>query len=152
MKRRLLCVVTVLAVVGFAPAPLPRKDRAGERASLESLQGTWRMTLNEGNGQPISHSFVAQVKGEQWTFVGTGDQMGSNYPYYLTLNRSVSPRALEWAYDKDRQAGFVGSYRVQGKTLTVVYTPGTLKDLDKRPTNFDGPVPFRMVFEYVGRE
>jgi len=151
---RLLCFVTAVAVLGFAPAPLPRKERTGKRDDMEVLQGVWRMTYQESGGSPSGHDFKARIRGDRWTFIhiAQGNESES-IGYHLTLDQTVSPRAMEWAYDKNRTSGWVASYRIEGKKLTVVYTSGTLKnDRDRRPTSFTGQVPHKMIFEYVGRE
>src|SRR4051794_28694319 len=133
---RLLCLAALLAIVGFAPAPLPRKGRAVKRDDLAVLQGVWKMTYQDAGGTPTDHNFEVVVKGDRWDFVQPG-RRGGGGGYYLTLDQTVSPRALEWAFDQNRTSGWVGSFRIQGKTLTVVYTSGTLKkDLGKRPTDF----------------
>src|SRR5262245_51829785 len=151
---RLLCLPAVVAVLGFAPAPFPKKEREVKRDDLEALQGIWRMTYQESRGRATSHDFKVRVKGDRWTFINVnqgGESEGSGY--FLTLNQAVSPRALEWAHDKGGTNGWVASYRLEGKKLTVIYDSGTLKnDLARRPTDFHGRAPYKMVFEYLGRE
>jgi uncharacterized protein (TIGR03067 family) len=150
---RLFCVAAVAAVLGFAPAPLPKKERLVKRDDMEVLQGVWKMTYQDSGGTPTDHNYRVLVKGNHWAFI-TGNQpiRGDEFSYWLTLDQTVTPRALEWAYDRNRTGGWVASYRIEGKKLTVIYVSGTLKnDLHRRPTNFSGPAPFKMVFEYVGK-
>jgi hypothetical protein len=60
---------------------------------------------------------------------------------------------MECAYDLGRTSGWVASYRIEGKRLTVIDDSVTLEnDLHRRPTNFDGKAPFKMIFEYLSRE
>ena len=45
------------------------------------------------------------------------------------------------------RAAYVGSYRIEGRKLTVVYTSGSIKDLHDRPTDFNGKFGHLIVYE-----
>jgi uncharacterized protein (TIGR03067 family) len=149
---RLLCATAILAAFGFAPAPFPKKEKPS-RDDLETLQGVWRMTRQESSGNASPHNYKARVRGNRWTFVILNQNQESDGPaYYFALDQRVAPRALEWKSTQEATGGWVGSYRIEGRTLTIVYNSGTLKDVTSRPTDFVGKAPHKMVFEYVGRD
>lgn len=148
----LLCATVILFTFGFAPAPFPKREKP-TRDDLETFQGIWRMTHQESSGNATPHNFKARVRGNRWTFIYLNQNVESNGPaYFFSLDQKVSPRALEWKGSQEATGGWVGSYRIEGRKLTIVYDSGTLKDLSRRPTDFVGRVPHKMVFEYVGRE
>jgi len=152
---RLLCVTAVVAVLGFAPAPLPKRERTVNRDDMEVLQGVWRMTYQESGGTPTGHDYHVLIKGDHWAFIsGVNTPInGNEHSYYLHLDQTVSPRAMEWANDKEGSSGWVASYKIEGKKLTVIYQSGTLKqNLNQRPTDFVGKAPFKMEFEFVRRQ
>src|SRR5262245_40314925 len=138
---RLLLVLPALLLVGFAPAPFPRKERAAARDDREALQGMWKMTEQAYSGKPTPASGQARVKGDTWTFVNSGRDGPS---YTLTLDQTVSPRALEW---KSGGSVWVASYKLEGRKLTIIYTSGSLRELQKRPTDFNGTFGNKMVYE-----
>jgi uncharacterized protein (TIGR03067 family) len=149
---RLLCAAAVLAVFGFAPAPFPKKEKP-TKDDLETLQGVWRMTMQGYRGNASPHRFNARVRGNRWTFVNLdGNRETDGIAYFFALDQKSSPRVLEWKSTQEATSGFVGSYRFEGRTLTIVYDSGTLKDRQRLPRDFDGRESHKMVFEYVGRE
>jgi uncharacterized protein (TIGR03067 family) len=149
---RLLCAAALLAAFGFAPAPFPKKVKP-TKDDLETFQGVWRMTRQESRGNPHPHEFKARIRGNRWTFVMLNGTSESDGPaYFFALDQKVSPRALEWKSTQDATTGWVGSYRIEGRKLTIVYDSGTLREVARRPTDFVGQAPHKMVFEYVGRE
>jgi uncharacterized protein (TIGR03067 family) len=149
---RLFAVAGALAALAFAPAPFPRKVKAPSD-DVKTFQGVWRMTLQESNGAPSKANFKARVRGNRWTFVVlSGNQESDGPAYYFALDQKASPRALEWKSTEHATEGWVGSYRLQGRTLTIVYGRGTLKDLTHRPTSFEDKGSLKMVFEYLGPE
>jgi uncharacterized protein (TIGR03067 family) len=160
---RLCRVVAILAVVALAggsafaaPAPLTRTHRHAKPDDLQRLQGIWRMTSQRAGGRDHPHNFEVRVRDDVWTFINVnGARKSDGSTYFLTLDRGVTPPALEWANNKNRTSGgWVASYRLEGDSLTVVYGPGQLKDggVQRRPTNFADPAAYKMTFVYVGRE
>lgn len=151
--RALSLILTgaVLCAAGFAPAPFPKKERQGARDDLQAMQGMWKMTEQAYSGNPTTARGKARVKGTVWTFVNPngvngGDRDGPSYT--LTLETKVSPPALEW---KSGSSVWVASYRLEGHKLTIIYTSGSLKEMHKRPTDFNGRVGHKMVFERLER-
>jgi uncharacterized protein (TIGR03067 family) len=143
---RLLLVLPALLLVGFAPAPFPKKERAQSRDDREAMQGMWKLTAKDLSGKSTTATGKARVKGDNWTFINAGGSDGPSYT--LTLNQTVSPRALEW---KSGLSSWVGSYRIQGRTLTIIYSSGSIKELHKRPTDFNSTTVNRFVYEFEGR-
>jgi uncharacterized protein (TIGR03067 family) len=139
---RFLIVLCAVAAAGFAPAPFPKTQRApAARDDRETMQGMWKMTEQAYSGTPSPASGQVRVKGDTWTFINNGRDGPS---YTLTLNQTVSPRALEW---KSGQSVFVASYRIEGRKLSVIYTSGSINELHKRPTDFNGKFGHKMVYE-----
>ena len=148
-RRCFLCLLLAAFAVGFAPAPLPRPQR--KTNDLSSLQGRWRMTRQEVNGSPIPHDYEFVMKGSRWEYFRLGGDVKTPGPvYHIVLNRGVQPFLIEWKHNPQATTSWVGSYRVRGRTLEVLYTPGS--DASRRPTDFEGRAPHRMVFEYLGPE
>jgi uncharacterized protein (TIGR03067 family) len=158
---RLCRVVAFLAVVALAggstfaaPAPLPRTHRHAKPDDLPRLQGIWRMTSqHDAGGGAVPHHYEVRVRGDLWTFINVA-QKTEGPTYFLTLDGGASPPALEWAHNKNRTAGWVASYRLEGDSLTIIYDRGLLKDggVQRRPTDFAGSAAHKMTFVYVGRE
>lgn len=150
--HRLLCVTALLAVLGFAPAPFPKKGKP-TTDDMVTFQGVWRMTLQESSGTGTAPNHKARIRGDRWTFISTSGNQESDGPaYHFAIDQKLSPRALEWKSTKEATTGWVGSYRIEGRKLTIVYDRGTLRESNSRPTDFVGRAPHKMVFEYVGRD
>ena len=151
--HRLSALLIVTALVGFAPAPFPRPQRVAKVDDMERLQGIWAMTHQESGGTVTSHNYKVRIKGNDWTFIQlNNNQENDSAHYFLRLDQTVSPRAMEWGNDKDGTSGWIASYRIEGKRLTVIYDSGTLKNnLHTRPKDFEGTPPHKMVFEFIGR-
>jgi len=152
-------VLAVTVLAGFAPAPLPRRERAAARDDLEVMQGLWRMTSYDSNGRPMgNHAYKVRIKGNHWTFISTSDvQERETASYEFNLEYKVEPRAFEWRYGgrvKGGTGGWVGSYRLEdrGKRLTIVFNSGTLETVQARPVDFSGAQGYRITMEHVGRE
>src|SRR5687767_2868555 len=129
-QSRLVCLIAVALALGFAPAPFPKRDRAAARDDLETMQGVWRMTAQESGGRATPHEFKARIAGGRWTFINTGGGRESDGPsYHFTLDQKVAPRALEWKSSANATSGWLGSYRIEGRKLTIIYNSGTLKEI-----------------------
>jgi uncharacterized protein (TIGR03067 family) len=145
---RLLCLTALLAA-GFAPAPLPRAERRACPGDLSELQGTWRVI--DSSEAHLTHVYSgARVEGKRWTFVAV--KGGKKCEYRLTLDRTVVPPALEWGDLWQDDFNFVGSYRLEGRTLTIIYERGRMLDMrDVRPTDFSDRDSYRMVLQWIGQ-
>lgn len=153
MRVRILLVLALAAAVGFAPAPFPKKERRSSRDDLEAMQGLWRMTAYESGGSPVGHNYKVRIRNNRWTFISLdGNQERETASYIYTLEYRVSPRAFEWRSTRESNSGWVGSYRLDGRKLTIVFGTGTLKQVGTRPVDFNGKPSYRMVLEFIGRE
>src|SRR5262249_12502104 len=130
----LLFVVTLAAVVGFAPAPLPRTERLKD--APPNLDGKWEFVVwkNSGVESPISQRL--EIQGRKCEFITLDNAARADYEFILYPG--MSPRGFEW-----KRGGFehyVGSYRMQGDRLILVFVSN--KDLANRSTDFSGKAPY----------
>src|SRR5262249_36600079 len=68
---RAFIVLTVLAVLGFAPAPLPKRER--QRDDPTDVNGTWEFLLWESGGarsQSSEQTYLIEMTKEKYDFVG----------------------------------------------------------------------------------
>jgi uncharacterized protein (TIGR03067 family) len=149
-------VAAALLMLGFAPAPLPKKPRTPPRDDLEMMQGVWRMTSYTMGGGRMDTDFKVRIRGKRWTFVHSKEGMTEtdSTTWQLALNRDVQPRAFEWMLGEGKtRSGWVGSYLLEdgGRKLTVVFASGTLDNVQTRPTDFRSTSGNRMTFERLGR-
>jgi len=144
VRVRILLLAVSLGLLGFAPAPLPRKDRA--RTDPNDVTGQWVFETCETNGidEPqAAKEYRIEITREKLVF---HHQRGKT-EYDLRLYPDVSPRAFTWS--RGGSTFYVGSYRLTGGRLTMIFTGGSR--LEDRPTNFDGKPPWRYVYRRVGR-
>lgn len=150
---RMLILLLAVAAAGFAPAPFPKKERAQNRDDLEAMQGMWRMTAYQSGGSSISHNYKVRIKGNRWTFILLdGNRESESAKYVYNLETRVTPRAFEWKSSPEAVTGWVGSYRLERRKLTIIFQSGTLKQVGTRPTDFAGKPSWKMVLEFIGRE
>jgi uncharacterized protein (TIGR03067 family) len=145
MRTRLLLIVVSLTLMAFAPAPLPRRERAGDNAT--DVSGTWEFEVCEhvGNDQrAIRADYVIELTREQAVFVQKG---GRRTLYPMHLDPTASPPAFTWKTG-DR-IGYVGSYLRQPDRLILVFTPGS--QVAARPTDFTGKPTWKYVLRRVRR-
>jgi len=144
---RALVVLVVLAVVAFAPAPLPRRERM--REDLTDVNGTWEFTLWENSGmrsQPSEQTYLIEMTKAKYDFVPKNG--GGRSTYTMRLDPNASPPAFTW--EMQGQVMFVGSYRLHRGQMTMIFTSG--RDLAQRPTNFQDPrPPYRFVMRRIRR-
>jgi len=113
--RRCVLLLFVLALLGFAPAPLPRQ----RREPPNPLFGTWmrgqeRMVLTEG-------LMSIHVRGEVLHYGMKIDPTARPMTFDL---RGIDPASV-------KGRSYEGIYRVEGDRLTMCYS-------SKRPANFEG--------------
>jgi len=145
MQTRLLLVVASLTLVSFAPAPLPRRERA--RDQVADVSGTWAFAVCEhrGNDQGgIRADYVIELTREQAVFV---QKDGRRTLYPMHLDPTASPPTFSWKTG-DR-IGYVGSYHLLHDQLTLIFTPGS--QLADRPTDFTGKPTWKYVLRRIRR-
>jgi uncharacterized protein (TIGR03067 family) len=140
---RLLLLILSAALVGFAPAPFPKAER--RRADPADVAGVWVFVRSESNGRldPPDSSYTLEMTRERCVFVH--DRTGPN-PFQMRLDPTAVPPSFTWGTNGN--VGYVGSYRLQGDELTMIFTIGG--QLQQRPTDFTAP-PYKYVLRRVRR-
>jgi uncharacterized protein (TIGR03067 family) len=127
MRTRFVLIALCTLLLGFAPAPLPKKDRS--RADLTDVAGSWEFLLWEyagGRHQEYEQRFRADLTREKFDIVGGGGT------YEMRLDPASSPPAFTWALGNNET--HVGSYRLSRDEMTMVFVPAGGKAA--RPTDF----------------
>ena len=118
MSKRLLLFVLTAAVLGFAPAPFPRRERANQDA--RRIEGTW-----------VGPHRLVIIPGRL-----TYNPTTSPVVYGLVIDPTKTPAT----YDLKNAGGngppsWLGIYRVRGDVLTLCYNSAS----QGRPRAFEGP-------------
>jgi uncharacterized protein (TIGR03067 family) len=117
----MLLVALAVLLLGFAPAPFPRRDRqrpASFDQDLKILQGAWKGDAKSSDRTGLS--FSAAIKGNQFTLT----ILGRRITWQLQPQGGSSPRALYIKNESGRV--FLGIYRLEGDTLFIcISTTGT---------------------------
>jgi uncharacterized protein (TIGR03067 family) len=144
---RALVVLAVIAVVGFAPAPLPKRERL--RVDPTDVDGTWEFVLWEYSGMRSEGSeqmYWIEMTREKYDFVPK--RGGGRSEYKMRLDPTASPPAFTWSMGNNVR--FVGSYRLERDRMTMIFASG--QDLAQRPRDFQQKqVPYRFVMKRVRR-
>jgi hypothetical protein len=78
VRGRILLILVTAALLGFAPAPLPRRQR--QRDGLTDLTGTWEIVLWERGGarrQEFETDYRVRLTREEFALVEVrGGQIG----------------------------------------------------------------------------
>lgn len=143
MITRLLAVIVAATLTAFAPAPLPRRERAValDGLAIPGLVGTWdvvKLQTTAGNGSlSDAGTYLKEVRIEpaRWTFVYR-EANRAVVPYALTIHHNLTPAPINF-YSGTTVSGQpygTGIIRRQGNKLTVIYSWGSA-----RPTSFENP-------------
>jgi uncharacterized protein (TIGR03067 family) len=134
MRTRMLLFASLL-VMGFAPAPLPRRDRP--QGDLEKMQGTWVVVSWRYMGKELSNG---PRKGEvtfKRNHLTINEMVEGNPPmqFVYSIAKGKWPRTIDclYALDGTSRLKLTGIYRFDGDTLTICYTQNS-----KRPIRFEG--------------
>jgi len=143
MPVRLLFAVVSVGLLGFAPAPLPRKERRPDPQA--DLRGEWVLVrLCDGAGDaPLGELAKHRVRITRDTIAFGPDDL----PMQMALDPGASPPSVTWSIN--RNVLFVGSYRLAGNELTLVFAAS--RRLEDRPKDFDGTPPYRYVMRRISR-
>jgi uncharacterized protein (TIGR03067 family) len=143
---RILLIALSVALLGFAPAPFPKAER--QRADPLDVTGLWEFVECEVSGSPYERTKTTsnvQMTKEQFIFVNK--QGGTRTPYVMRLDPTASPPSFTWG--SANSVSWVGSYRLQGDQMTLIFSSGT--SVEQRPTDFNGKPQWRYVLRRVGR-
>jgi uncharacterized protein (TIGR03067 family) len=147
MRSRVLLVDAAAAVLGLAPAPLPRNDRHREDPS--DVTGTWEFVLWETNGdRSREQERTHRVEMTREKFVFLGKDGGNRGEFVMRLDTAASPPAFTWSREVD-QVKLVGSYRLHKGEMTMILTLGDR--MPDRPIDFSGAATFKFVLRRVKR-
>jgi uncharacterized protein (TIGR03067 family) len=146
MRARILLIVTSVALLGFAPAPLPKQQR--QREGPADVTGKWEVVLWVEDGLRIDdlEDFRVEMTKDSFVLVVLG-RLDAYYRYRLRLEPTASPPAFTWSF-RD-QTEFVGSYRLCGEEMTLILDRGDR--LEARPIDFDGKAGRRFVLHRIRR-
>jgi uncharacterized protein (TIGR03067 family) len=128
-------VVAVLLAVPLVPAPavgLPPPGGGAVGAEVRRLQGTWKLTALELNGEK-------QEPGEGITLVISGDRLtiAEGVRFRLTVDPTADPKVLDLTRltEDDKGPVLEGIYALRGETLTLCLYGG--EGPKSRPTEFE---------------
>jgi uncharacterized protein (TIGR03067 family) len=143
MKRAF--VPFVVLAMGFAPAPVPRRDPNKE--ALDALQGAWQLIRHKSEleGRPgiILASKMVIAQNHMRCFSGKGACLAV---LAFTLDARTTPGRIDMRRLHPPDDGpYLGLYRLQGDRLSICYRQG------KRPGSFDSSEP-GVVVEIYKRE
>jgi uncharacterized protein (TIGR03067 family) len=146
MRRVGLIAVAACFLLG---ADEPKQSESKKDA--EALQGSWKLTSVERNGEEISADFLQSaklvVKGERYS-VTAGDQSAVAT---FKMDASRRPKQIDFTYIEGPQKGetIQGIYEVEGDTYRMCrgLTSGT-----ERPTKFAAPADSGLIFVIMKRE
>jgi uncharacterized protein (TIGR03067 family) len=114
--RSTLLIVAVL-VMGFAPAPLPRRERPyTAKGDLEKMQGAW-VIAQRYLGEELRPWERAEVE-----FVGTRCHFrfsDVSNEWDIQLDTQATPRSIDFMSNTDRTWVLKGVYRFDRETLIV---------------------------------
>jgi uncharacterized protein (TIGR03067 family) len=138
MRACLLTAVVAALCLAFAPAPFPKSGR--KTGDAESLFGKWEFVLWEMNGSKSAATQYLEMTPGKVDFVSL--QGGHKVTYDLVVRPDLAPRGFQW---KTGGSGWVGSYRVEGNQLTMIFKSGTM--LEQRPTDFGATHEYRFILK-----
>jgi len=144
-RLRLPLLLVVLAGVGFAPAPLPRKDR--QRDDQADLTGQWVFVRCDTNGRADPPETYDRYRIEITRTTIAFNVGGPPAPIAMSLEPAASPPMFTWTID--RRVQFVGSYRLRRNELTMIFK--MTSNVEARPKEFDGAPEYRYVMRRVSR-
>jgi hypothetical protein len=151
MRRVVLCIVALVGVTAFAPAPLPRSSRLGDHeVSLRTLRGKWWIVSLErahenGKTYPVRSCPFTEVTidGNRWAFDGSfpilrphGDEVAAPTSVPIAIDNSRSPAVIDFGDVNGEQGRLaLGIIRRDGDRVELVFAFGD-PDPAKR---FDSP-------------
>jgi uncharacterized protein (TIGR03067 family) len=134
--RSVLSLIAVL-LVGFAPAPFPKKIKPVRRTDLEQLQGSWVRVSYSSCGRWVSDGETIV------RFIGSHMMMcrGRTSEWVVKINPRTNPKHIDRKgfTDNVKDYQFVGLYRLDGDTLMLAECHGSSET--DRPLTFDHGAP-----------
>jgi uncharacterized protein (TIGR03067 family) len=145
MQFRCLLLLLSVAVVGFTPAPFPRPGKK-KVDDQQAIRGTWKVRLYESNGAPLPTNYQVKIEKGRWSFFNetpNGTTPSSSYEFHI--DPGVKPAAFDWRFINNPRPSWHGSYRIDGRKLTIVFTTAGAA----RPTDFMARNGYKMELEKI---
>src|SRR5689334_12719338 len=95
MHTRLVLLVSLMLLTGFAPAPFPRSSRSAKNLTdLERMQGAWVIVERRaGTRLFLNEKGEATFRGNRWSFIFDGEVRST---WTVKLDPTANPRALDF--------------------------------------------------------
>lgn len=141
MYRIAFALLALAALPAFAPAPFPRSGRpmaSSSEVSLDTLQGTWRITSvrrTRTNGQHVKQEWTTdgfRVEKDRWVYLSKGNV---TVTYSVVIDPGKRPTTIDWYTEGNKQGDSKGKGIVRrvGKRIEIAYYFGTMP----RATSFE---------------
>jgi uncharacterized protein (TIGR03067 family) len=146
MAVRVVLIVVSVLVLGFAPAPLPRREKP--REDLTDVAGTWQIVRWESYGardRDVERIYQVRLTRESFSLVAPREERQPDF--VMRLNPAVWPPAF--TLTRGKLVRFSGSYRLHKDELTMIFDGGD-REIE-RPTDFEGRTEYRCVLRRVRR-
>jgi uncharacterized protein (TIGR03067 family) len=122
MYPRLLLLLGLILVVGFAPAPFPKRQREEPKTTLQRMQGWWTIVSERWSGQPGRTSGLrVHISGDTLQYYG-GENKADGWT--ITVDDSIRPAGLDktsLGSAKGSKPGYLGRVSVEGDILKVAW-------------------------------
>jgi uncharacterized protein (TIGR03067 family) len=139
MRACLLTAALAALCLAFAPAPFPKSGRKTD--DVNSVYGKWEFVLWEMNGTKSPASQYLDLTPGKVDFVSL--QGGHKVTYDFTIRPDLAPRGFHWK--PGGGTGWIGSYRVEGNQLTMIFKSGA--SYDDRPIDFAATHEYRFILK-----
>jgi uncharacterized protein (TIGR03067 family) len=145
MPVRVLLTVLSLSLLGFAPAPFPKAERA--RQDSLDVNGTWEFVHCETSGRvdpfgPLE--YLLEMTRDCCVFAVKG---GGRDRYEMRLDPTATPPSFTWG--QNGGGAYVGSYRLHKDEMTMIFNVGSR--VQDRPTDFAGVAAYKYVLRRIRR-
>jgi hypothetical protein len=141
LTRFTTAVAALVCLTAFAPAPLPPRERASNKAvlRLSQIQGTWGVTsygfIYPGTGYQAT-SWIREVRfeGDNLVFVPIG---GNDVTYRVTIRSGQPDALLDFYWGSEKMVAMHGIIRLRGDVLEFLYSGPP--QAQARARDFDDP-------------
>lgn len=138
-----------LAACAFAPAPRPKPKKVPD---LAALAGSWRVVQYRQNGRNLmkdlmeGRQLLMRLEKDRLTFQVEGRGAGSSY--LVSLDPGRTPAAMNWHSGDGNPVRYSAIYRLEGETLSVVFTEARGGPDHDRPADFKSLRPKDYLIEF----
>jgi uncharacterized protein (TIGR03067 family) len=100
---------------------------------------------HRGSKSNSGNQYTIEMTKDKYDFVG---KTGGRTHYQMRLDPTRTPHYFEWK--SGNQVMYVGSYRLEGDRMTMIFISGNHPD--RRPTDFNGQNEFRFIMRRIKRD